>query len=82
LALAFQCESPQRWVYSPERCFGQGAVWFPIAVFNILSDAVIAFLFTPKLWKLNLARTQRITVIAFFGVRILYSVCPLPWEPL
>ena len=35
LALAFQCESPQRWVYSPERCFGQGAVWFPIAIFKI-----------------------------------------------
>jgi hypothetical protein len=74
-ALAFQCGSTRPWVYTPERCSNRGAIWFPIIIFNFLSDAVLAFLFAPTLWTLNMARTQRMTVIALFSVRTLYRTC-------
>jgi hypothetical protein len=74
LALAFQCGSTRPWVYTPQRCLNEGALWYPIIIFNLLSDAALAFLVAPVLWKLNMARIQRVIVIGLFAIRILY-VC-------
>ena len=72
LALAFQCGLPRPWEYTPQRCSNGGAVWYPIIILNLLSDAVLAFLFGPVLWKLNMAKVQRATVASLFGIRIVY----------
>ena len=72
LALAFQCGLTRPWEYTPQRCSGEGAFWYPIIILNVLSDAALAFLFAPVLWKLNMARVQRAIVVGLFGIRILY----------
>lgn len=77
LALALQCGTRRPWVYTPERCSNGGAVWYPIIILNILSDAALGFLFTPVLWNLNMARFQRAMVTGLFGMRILYVNQPL-----
>jgi hypothetical protein len=69
-ALAFQCGSTRPWIYAPNRCLNKGAIWYPIIIFNILSDAVLAFLVAPVLWKLNMARFQRTIVVGLFAIRI------------
>jgi hypothetical protein len=69
-ALAFQCGSTSPWIYTPNKCLNKGAVWYPIIIFNILSDAALAFLVAPVLWKLNMARFQRAVVVSLFAIRI------------
>ncbi|OQE07278.1 hypothetical protein PENVUL_c014G03190 [Penicillium vulpinum] len=41
LSIAFQCELPDLWLYSPERCAGKGALFYPIAVVNVLTEIII-----------------------------------------
>jgi hypothetical protein len=72
LSIALQCKMPRPWVYSPERCAGAGALWYPIVVLNLLTDAVLAFLFAPVLWRLKMSRKQRLTITSLFSIRIGY----------
>jgi hypothetical protein len=71
-ALAFECGRTNPWVYTPERCAGKGALWYPIVISNILTDGALAFLFAPVAWKLQMGLTQRLTVAALFGFRLMY----------
>ena len=71
-AVAFQCGATRPWVYTPSRCAGQGAVWYPIIIINILTDCALAFLFAPIAWKLQMPLRQRVTVASLFSARILY----------
>ena len=75
-SLAFQCEMPKPWVYAPQRCVGSGAVWYPIVLINLLTDAVLSFLFAPVLWKLIMSREQRLTIASLFAIRISYVSTP------
>lgn len=72
LSIALQCKMPRPWVYSPERCAGAGALWYPIVVLNMLTDAILAFLFAPVLWRLKMSREQRLTITSLFSIRIGY----------
>ena len=69
-ALAFQCGTPHPWMYNKHRCAGDGALWYPVIIFNILTDIALSFLFAPTVWKLQMARAQRITVMSLFAVRV------------
>lgn len=72
LSLALQCKLPRPWVYSPQKCAGAGALWYPVVVLNLLTDAVLAFLFAPVLWRLKMSRKQRLTITSLFSIRIGY----------
>jgi hypothetical protein len=76
LSIALQCKFPRPWFYSPDRCAGAGALWYPIVILNLLTDAVLAFLFAPVLWRLKMSRKQRLTITSLFSIRIGY-VSPL-----
>jgi hypothetical protein len=70
LSLALQCGMPDPWVYLPPKCAGSGALWYPVVVLNLLTDAVLAFLFAPVLWKLKMSLAQRLAITTLFGLRI------------
>ena len=72
LSLALQCRIPNPWVYTPQRCVGSGALWYPIIVLNLLTDAVLAFLFAPVLWRLKMSRKHRLTITSLFSARLMY----------
>ena len=71
-ALAFECGRTNPWVYTPERCAGRGAVWYPIIILNILTDGALAFLFAPIAWELQMGLMQRLTVAGLFAFRLMY----------
>jgi len=81
-ALAFQCGATNPWVYSPAKCAGQGAVWYPVIILNILTDAMLSFLFAPIALRLQLGLAQRLTVTVLFGLRLLYVSQPYNKLPL
>ncbi|KAK3650388.1 hypothetical protein LTR56_006367 [Elasticomyces elasticus] len=67
---AFQCGLPEPWVYTPWRCHHGGLVYAVLAL-NILTDACLAVLLVPTVWRLQMKRTLRISVCVFFASRIL-----------
>ena len=69
-ALAFQCDVPHPWIFARDRCAGEGALWYPVIIFNIITDGVLSFLIAPTVWKLQMPTLQRATVIALFAVRL------------
>lgn len=69
-AIAFECDSPHQ-IYKPDRCAGRGAVWYPIIIFNAITDALLAFLFTPVVWNLQMPQGQKLTVCSLFAIRIM-----------
>lgn len=70
VALSLQCDSP-RWEYRPQRCAGEGALWYPVIILNIVTDIVISFLFAPVVMKLQMNTHQKVTVTALFGFRLM-----------
>ena len=68
--LAFQCPLPEPWVFNPPNCFSHGNLLYPIIVLNILTDGVLAIFILPVIWKLNMAKGTRVTVMVLFGSRI------------
>ncbi|KAJ9654265.1 hypothetical protein H2198_006665 [Neophaeococcomyces mojaviensis] len=74
-ALSFQCNLPQSWLYDPSRCAGQGAMWYPVLILNILTDAAISFMFAPTVWILHISKWQKFRIASLFAFRLL--VCGL-----
>ena len=68
---------PDPWTYTPQRCVGSGALWYPIVVVNLLTDAILAFFFAPVLWKLKMDRSQRLTITSLFSIRLTYVSVPM-----
>lgn len=69
-ALAFQCGTARPYHYQPEQC-AHGAVWYPVTVLNAVTDAALAFSFSPVIVKLA-ARTQmKAKVMGLLGSRVL-----------
>jgi hypothetical protein len=67
-ALVFQCGIDHPWIYTSQKCTGE--IWYGVVVFNVMSDAVLAFFFAPALWKLQGKRSEYLRVIALFAVRL------------
>lgn len=70
LALSLQCDSP-RWEYRPSRCAGEGALWYPVIILNIITDIMVSFLFAPTVMKLQMNLHQKLTVSGLFGFRLM-----------
>jgi hypothetical protein len=69
-ALAFQCGTVSPQIYEPDRC-ANGALWYPVTIVNAVTDAALAFSFSPIIMALS-ARTQtKVKVIVLLGARLL-----------
>ncbi|GAB1199534.1 hypothetical protein APSETT444_008884 [Aspergillus pseudonomiae] len=90
--IAFQCEMPGPWLYSPERCAGedwlqsplnlhQGAIFYPIAGFNILTEAIIVALPFIMMHKVQMVWHKRVKILSSFSARIsIYIGDIVNWE--
>ncbi|KAJ5385293.1 hypothetical protein N7517_003204 [Penicillium concentricum] len=68
---AFQCELPDVWLYSPERCVGKGALLYPIAVINILTEIIIVVLPFVMMQHVQMAQDKRVKILCSFSLRII-----------
>ncbi|KAE8409852.1 hypothetical protein BDV37DRAFT_267498 [Aspergillus pseudonomiae] len=68
--IAFQCEMPGPWLYSPERCAGEGAIFYPIAGFNILTEAIIVALPFIMMHKVQMVWHKRVKILSSFSARL------------
>ncbi|OKO92650.1 hypothetical protein PENSUB_12635 [Penicillium subrubescens] len=68
--IAFQCESPDRWLYSPERCAGEGAIFYPIAVFNVLTEIIIVVLPFIMMRNVQMVWIKRVKILCSFSSRL------------
>ncbi|PIG85028.1 integral membrane protein [Aspergillus arachidicola] len=71
LGIAFQCEMPGPWLYSPERCAGEGAIFYPIAIFNILTEVIIAVLPFLMMRNVQMAQHKRVKILCSFSSRLI-----------
>ncbi|KAE8138693.1 hypothetical protein BDV38DRAFT_281990 [Aspergillus pseudotamarii] len=70
LGIAFQCEMPGPWLYSPERCAGEGAIFYPIAVLNILTEVIIVVLPFIMMLNVQMAWHKRVKILCSFSARL------------
>lgn len=90
LSIAFQCDLPDPWLYSPERCAGevsiyhgtglqltgipsnpkQGAVFYPIAIFNILTEIIIVVQPFIMMWNVQMVWHKRVKILCSFSSRL------------
>ncbi|OQE29407.1 hypothetical protein PENSTE_c002G08450 [Penicillium steckii] len=68
--IAFQCSLPDPWLYSPERCTGKGAIFYPIAIFNIITEIIIVVLPCIMMRNVQLALHKRVKILCSFFSRI------------
>lgn len=71
--ISFQCGLPKPWTFNENRCAAGGKLYYLIILINIITDATIALFFLPVVWKLQMARDERITIMSVFASRL--SVC-------
>ncbi|KAK3686559.1 hypothetical protein LTR37_019698 [Vermiconidia calcicola] len=74
LALAFQCGITRPYIYKPDRC-ADGVLWYPVAVGNALTDAALAFSFSPIILGLETRTRMKVKLMVLLGTRVLYA-CP------
>ncbi|KAJ5990781.1 hypothetical protein N7522_010988 [Penicillium canescens] len=70
LSIAFQCELPDLWLYSPERCAGEGALFYLIAVFNILTEIIIVVQPFLMMRNVQMAWQKRVKILCSFSLRL------------
>ncbi|KAL5338953.1 hypothetical protein BJX70DRAFT_365131 [Aspergillus crustosus] len=70
LGFAFQCALPQPWVYLPERCAGEGAIFYPIAVVNVLTELVLVVQPFIMMRNVQMAWRKRVKILCSFSTRI------------
>jgi len=71
IAILFQCQLPHPYVLIPSQCSTHGAIYYPIIILNVLTDADLAICITPALWSSRMRLGQRLLGIFLFGTRIL-----------
>ncbi|CEJ55386.1 hypothetical protein PMG11_01648 [Penicillium brasilianum] len=70
LGIAFQCEMPDPWLYSPQRCAGQGAIFYPIAVLNILTEIILVVLPFFMMRNVQMVLSKRVKILSSFSSRL------------
>ncbi|KAF7168848.1 hypothetical protein CNMCM5623_001790 [Aspergillus felis] len=70
-AIAFQCPLPDSWLYSPDRCTAKGALMYPIAVLNILTDVAVLALPFFMMHKVQMTQGKRVKILCAFCTRAL-----------
>lgn len=69
-ALAFQCGTASPQFYEPERC-DNGVLWFPVTIVNAVTDAALAFSFSPIILGLTARFQTKAKVMMLLGTRLL-----------
>ncbi len=70
-ASALQCSSPEPWTYVPTQCSIHVYLQYPVIIFNMLTDAMLAIGILPTIWKLQMQKSTRIYLVCLFGSRIM-----------
>ncbi|PWY86753.1 hypothetical protein BO70DRAFT_288405 [Aspergillus heteromorphus CBS 117.55] len=82
--VAFQCEIPEPWIYSPSRCTGQGAILYPIIVTHILIEILIIAIPFFMLHEVQLKWTAKVKILCSFSARglvVIMGACQLALLP-
>lgn len=69
-AIAFQCDFPGPYIYSPSRCVGHGAMYYVVGALNILTDLPLSFIAIYMMWRVQLRLSARLEIIAAFLSRL------------
>ncbi|KAL4817712.1 hypothetical protein BDW67DRAFT_158928 [Aspergillus spinulosporus] len=69
-SISFQCQLPETWNYTPERCAGKGALFYPIAVFNILTEIVLVILPFIMMQNVQMASQKKAKILSSFSSRL------------
>jgi hypothetical protein len=69
--IIFQCQLPHPYVLIPSQCSTHGAIYYPIIILNILTDADLSCWILPTLWNVHMPLGQRLLALFLFGARIL-----------
>ncbi|KAL4758597.1 uncharacterized protein BDW70DRAFT_141310 [Aspergillus foveolatus] len=69
-SISFQCQLPETWRYTPERCAGEGALFYPIAVFNILTEVIIVILPFIMMQNVQMASQKKVKILSSFSSRL------------
>jgi hypothetical protein len=72
-ASIFQCSLPNPWRGPLDSCPTREGLWSTVIILNIISDFILAVYIIPGVWKLNMAKSMRLTVLSLFASRI--TVC-------
>ncbi|KAL4962469.1 uncharacterized protein BDV14DRAFT_178372 [Aspergillus stella-maris] len=70
LGLALQCELPEPWLYHPGRCAGQGAIFYPIATFNVITEIILVILPFIMMHNVQMVWHKRVKILSSFSSRI------------
>ncbi|KAG9229524.1 hypothetical protein BJ875DRAFT_192971 [Amylocarpus encephaloides] len=73
-AIAFQCQLPKPWVFIPSQCSTQGYLQYVVIALNITTDVILGTAILPTIWRLNVSRNTRVTVMILFGLRLIVSL--------
>lgn len=71
IALGKQCDEPQPWNSSPERCVNQQVLYIALGSVHMLLDVVIIGLPVALLHQVQIIRWKRHQISALFAMRIL-----------
>lgn len=74
IALGKQCDEPQPWNSSPERCVNQQVLYIALRSMHMLLDVVIIGLPVALLHQVQIIRWKRHQISALFAMRILWVV--------
>ncbi|OJJ04897.1 hypothetical protein ASPVEDRAFT_86275 [Aspergillus versicolor CBS 583.65] len=69
-AIAFQCQMPKSWLYTPGRCAGEGALFYPIGVLNILTELILVGLPFAMMRSVQMALNKRVKILGSFSTRL------------
>ncbi|KAF7594392.1 hypothetical protein BBP40_009373 [Aspergillus hancockii] len=61
---------PKPWLYSPDRCVGKGAIFYPISVFHILTEIVIIVIPFFMMRNVQMVWQMRVKILCSFSARI------------
>jgi hypothetical protein len=71
-ATLFQCNVPNPWQLSPpSRCQAREGLLSAIIILNIVTDAILSVYAVPGIWRLNMAKNVRLTVLTLFTSRLI-----------
>ncbi|KAG2421304.1 hypothetical protein HFD88_005278 [Aspergillus terreus] len=69
-AIAFQCQMPEPWVYTPEKCVGEGVLLYPVYALHIITEIIVVVIPFFMMRHVQLAWKKRVKILASFSARI------------
>jgi hypothetical protein len=66
--LAFQCGTTSSHAYAAEKC-SNGSLWYAVAAVNAITDAALAFSFSPIILRLSAKTRTKVKIMMLLGGR-------------